>query len=255
MLIDAANQIDQEVTGSSVSALMQALREQVTGECQRIVGQNYPFNRGSQREVPIADFGRLFGTGGIMDAFFKKNLESLVDTSKAPWTYKQNISVARALPLSALREFERAEQIRQAFMPQGGQAPMLQPIITPMFTPQSGEAVRLDINGIGIQPAAQGMSPGSSIQWPGVGGIDRVILTTQTVGFFGPGQSTQQVLQQKQWGLFRFLDAAGTSWQGDSGFFTLSAGGRPVRYQIQISALPNRNPFRLPVLQEFRCPG
>lgn len=255
MLIDAANQIDQEVTGSSVSALMQALREQVTGACQQIVGQNYPFNRGSSREVPVADFGRLFGTGGILDGFFKKNLESMVDTSRSPWSYKQNISVARALPLASLREFERAEQIRQAFFPQGGQVPMLQPLITPMFSPQSGEMVRLEINGIAIMPAAQGLSPASAVQWPGPGGLDRVLLTVQTSGFFGAGPPSVLLDQRRAWGLFRFLDQSGVSWQGETGFFTLSAGGRGARYQIQVSSLPNRNPFRLPVLQEFRCPG
>lgn len=255
MLIDAANQIDQEVTGASVNQLMQDLRAQVTSACNQIVGSNYPFNRSGQREAPVAEFGRLFGTGGLLDSFFKKNLDPLVDTSKSPWTYKQNISVGRALPLGALREFQRAQEIREAFFPGGGSVPQLAPLITPMFSSSTGETVRLEVNGISVTPASQGLSPASSVQWPGPGGIDRIVLQVQTVGFFGAGPPQTILDQRRAWGLFRFVEQSGVSWQGETGFFVVGAGGRSLRYQIQLSALPNRNPFRLPALSEFRCPG
>ena len=182
-------------------------------------------------------------------------MENLVDTSKPVWAYKQEISVARALPLPTLREFQRANDIRQSFFPSGGPVPQVQPLITPMFGASPSEQVRLEINGIAIMPAAQGLSPASAVQWPGPGGIDRVLLSVQTTGFFGAGPPSILLDQRRAWGLFRFLDQSRVSWQGETGFFSLSAGGTVARYQIQVSALPGRNPFRLPALQEFRCPG
>lgn len=253
MMIDAANDIDREVTGSSVNQLMQTLREQVTASCNQIISNRYPFSKGSERDVPIADFGRLFGTGGLMDNFFKQHLQPLVDTSRSPWTYKQNISVARALPPSTLMEFQRAQEIKEAFFPTGGNMPQVMLAITPLFSPSPSESIRLDVNGIAVQPQQQGMNVPTTVQWPGPAGLDRTVVSAQTSGFFGSGPPSYGLDKRGPWSFFRFLDASGVSWQGETGFFAVAAAGRSVRYQVNISSL--RNPFRIPALQQFRCPG
>ena len=74
------------VTSSSHAQLRRALGDQVTGVCQQIAPDRYPFVRGAGREVPLAEFGRLFAPNGVMDRFFTQNLAPLVDTSRREWT-------------------------------------------------------------------------------------------------------------------------------------------------------------------------
>ena len=74
LMLKAAGSFEGDLTSSSHAQLSRALGDQVTGACQQIVPNRYPFTRGSAQEVPLADFGRLFGPGGIIDRFFTQNL-------------------------------------------------------------------------------------------------------------------------------------------------------------------------------------
>jgi type VI protein secretion system component VasK len=44
-----------------------------------------PVNPSSVGDVTLEDFARVFGNGGLYDAFFQANLAPLVDTSRATW--------------------------------------------------------------------------------------------------------------------------------------------------------------------------
>ena len=77
----------------------QALAEQVTRVCTEVMNNRYPFTKASTRDVPLADFARLFAPGQIMDKFYKERLEPFVDTSKPQWNWRVDSRVARALSL------------------------------------------------------------------------------------------------------------------------------------------------------------
>ena len=47
----------------------------VTGACQQIIANRYPFAK-SDRDVPMADFAKLFAPNGIIDKFFSTNLDA-----------------------------------------------------------------------------------------------------------------------------------------------------------------------------------
>ncbi len=82
--------------------------------------------------MPLADFGRLFGYGGVFDTFFKNELEPLVDTSRTPWTWRADASGVSVGPsLAMLRQFEAAQRIREMFFRPGGQEPEVRFRLTP----------------------------------------------------------------------------------------------------------------------------
>lgn len=254
----AATSFENELTGSSVSQLLQDLRSQVTATCNLIITNRYPFARGSDRDVPLPDFGRLFGTGGIMDKFYTTNLAALVDTSKADWAFKQNISVARSLPPAALREFQRAADIKDAFFGTGGNMPSFTMAITPIpaTTTGSGPTIKLDISGVAVVPQAGGAP--TPVVWPGPAGLDRTVISSQTTstGLFGGVTSSPPVFGQEKrgpWAFFRFLDLGSVSKRGEALIANYSVNGQSISYQINVSSL--KNPLTLPALREFKCPG
>jgi type VI secretion system protein ImpL len=112
------------VRGGVRSTLEGRYQQQVVAECAAIVSNRYPFAAGSTVDVPLADFGRLFGYGGVFDMFFKSELANLVDTTRNPWVWRTDASgAAVGGSLSMLRQFESAERIRTMFFRPGSQDP------------------------------------------------------------------------------------------------------------------------------------
>ena len=70
--------------------------------------------RASAADVPLADFGRVFGSGGVFDKFFHDNLAALVDVSREPWRWREG---AASIGGSAamLRQFQHAQRIRDVY--------------------------------------------------------------------------------------------------------------------------------------------
>src|SRR6185369_7786986 len=150
LLLKAAGTFEGDLTNSSRAQLAQALGDQVTGPCQQIVPNRYPFARGSTQEIPLADFGRMFGTGGVFDRFFNQNLTQLVDRSQRDWTWRQDNALARTLSPATLREFQRAAQIRDAFFASGGNMPSITlAVVPPAASP--GNVIKLDVNGTVVE--------------------------------------------------------------------------------------------------------
>ncbi len=122
LIIQAAKEFDEEFKETSITQLNEKLSTQVVGECRRIVARNYPFENG-RSEVPMTEFAKLFAPTGIMQRFFDENLKPLVDTSTRPWNWKPEVSQADRLSNATLRQFERADLIKQAFFPTGNAFP------------------------------------------------------------------------------------------------------------------------------------
>ena len=116
---------------------------QVLRQCTDFVAGRYPFTPGSPREVPMTDFGRIFGYGGVFDTFFTANLEQLVDRTSTPWTWRPGVD---SLP-GILEQFEAAQRIREMFFASGSQRPDLRFAVT--ITDVDGRATRflLDVEG------------------------------------------------------------------------------------------------------------
>ncbi|MGX5734122.1 type VI secretion system membrane subunit TssM [Bosea thiooxidans] len=267
MVIQAVNDFEGDATGATVALLRQALAEQVTRVCNEVMNNRYPFTKASTRDVPLADFARLFAPGQILDKFYKERLEPFVDTSKAQWNWRVDSRVARALSPTTLREFQRASEIKEAFFPTGGNLPSFQMVVTPTALSADAASAKLEINGFTVT-SQQGVNTPTPVMWPG-GGVGKTAVTLTLGGgnasggmfgggFFSSGSQAPQgeaKLFEKDgtWSFFRLLDAGSVLKQGDNVGFTLNAGGRQVGYSFGVGSL--KNPLILPALREIRCPS
>lgn len=272
MIVQAVNDFEGDATGATVALLRQALAEQVTGVCNEIVTNRFPFTKASTRDVPLADFARLFAPGQIMDKFYKERLEPFVDTSKPQWNWRVDSRVARALSPTTLREFQRASEIKEAFFPTGGNLPSFQMVVTPTALSADASNAKLEINGFTVT-SQQGVNTPAPVMWPG-GGVGKTAVTLTlgggggnasggmfSGGFFSSGSQSGSAAQGEAklfekdgtWSFFRLLDAGSVLKQGDNVGFNLSAGGRQVGYSFGVGSL--KNPLILPALREIRCPS
>jgi type VI secretion system protein ImpL len=256
----AVGEFEGDVASTTAGQLLVALRDQVTPVCQQTVAGRYPFTRGSNREVPLADFARLFSPNGVMDKFFNQHLAPHADTSKGEWTWRQGAPITQLLSPATLRDFQRAAEIRDAFFQTGGNMPMvslaMQPPISPGATVkfESGGAIATSTGGGpagggGIfsapRPAVPPSSSPTTLQWPGASA-----RTAISVDEGGPPSVLERI---GPWSLFRMLEAGSLSVKGEAATATFIVGGRELRFQITTGSI--RNPLNLALLREFRCPG
>jgi type VI secretion system protein ImpL len=271
MVRGAANEFIGDVSKATADQIMLALRDQVTPACTQVVNGRYPFVRGSQREVPLADFGRMFGPGGVLDKFFQQYLAPITDTSSREWTFRPDSPVGVNLNRNMLRSFQRAAEIRDTFFATGGIQPSIQmSVIPPSVTPPAPQqqqtgfsfgpapppqptmSVKMEVNGTLVESKPGRNSP-VAVSWPGAGGRT-AILVEEVAGGFGQSQRPPSVLEkQGAWSLFRMLDSAGAVKRGDRVFANFVVGGRELTYQISVGSV--HNPFNLPAIREFRCPS
>ncbi|WP_395665420.1 type VI secretion system membrane subunit TssM [Methylocella sp.] len=273
MLQQAATDVDGDLTNSFRAQLNRSLRENVTNICQQIVSNRYPFAR-SDREAALSDFGRLFGAQGILDRFFSAELAKYVDTSKPAWAFRPESSVGRALASSnaTLKEFQRAQQIREAFFSQGGLMPALTLTVTPPPAPlppalapaaqpaaagtaqaapapaPAGVGVKMDLNGTPIVSPAGASAPVVA-QWPGAGANRAAVIVTPDT----PGAQPSSLERRGPWALFRLIEAGAPVARGDELTLSYIVGGRELQYRIRAGT--TLNPFTLPALRDFRCPA
>lgn len=269
MIVSAVNDFEGDATGATISLLRQALAGEVSRKCTDLVTNRFPFVKGSTRDIPLSDFAQLFAPGtGEMDKFLKQRLDPYIDKSGAQWNWRADSRVARALSPTTLREFQRANDIREAFFPTGGNLPSFQMVVVPTALSSDASGAKLEINGFTVA-SQQGINTPTPVMWPGAG-VPKTAITLSIGaanaggggifggGFFSnsptPAAPSEAKLFERDgvWSFFRLLDAGSVLRQGDNIVFTLGAGGRQVGYQFGVASL--KNPLVLPALREFRCP-
>jgi type VI secretion system protein ImpL len=107
----------------------------------------------------------------------------------------------------------------------------------------------LDVDGQLLE-YSHGAGVPKQVQWPGPGGSRqvRIELTPPAAG------GSVQVFEGP-WALFRLFDQARVEGGGQPEQFvaTFDVGGRKAQFRVISSSV--ENPFRLPELEQFRCPG
>ena len=110
-----------------------------------------------------------------------------------------------------------------------------------------------------------------AVPWPGAGTNRTAITVGQDTGAqpqaqpsrltFGapppalltPAIEPSVLERQGAWSLFRMLDAASPTRQGDRIVATFIVGGTSLQYRFGAGSV--QNPLTLPALREFRCPS
>jgi type VI secretion system protein ImpL len=231
--------------GQAKTELSDLYASQIAAQCKEIVDGRYPFTKTSTVDVPVADFARLFGSGGVFDQFFKQYLATLIDTNKSPWAWRETGGGAIGLPPSIPAQFELVEQIRQQFFKPGAAEPELRVTLSPEFLDSNVQRLVLEVNAERLE-YAHGPQPRWAVKWP-TQASDQVIVTFDT----GSGPGASQVYEGP-WALFRFFGASGMTPQNDVRF-QLNVSGGDSNARLLLDAGSVRNPFAKPLLARFRC--
>lgn len=248
MMLQAAGAFEGDVANNIYAQLAQAFNNQVYPPCRDLATGRYPLVKTESKEVPLADFGRLFGPNGYFDRFFSQNLAPYADTSKRDWTWRQDNPVAKLMSPETLRQFQRASQIRDAFFATGGNIPGFSLMVTPP-TMVPGFIAKFEIGGAAATSSNQANPSPIAIQWPGAGGRAAVSLSSDPPS---PGAPASEIFKNGQWALFRLLDAASVSPRPNGLTASFIIGGRDIQFQIGTGTV--FNPLLLPALREFKCP-
>lgn len=247
MILAAAEDFEGDAARASLEQLRQSLANLVAGPCEEAIANRYPFAPSSPDDLSVADFTRVFGPGGLLDRYFAQNLAPYVDVSGKDWSWKQGGNLGQELSSGALKPFQLAATIREAFFPLGGTTPTVNLTITPFSQNNDVDMALLNVNGQVVQSYQTGNSP-VVIVWPGAmaAGQASIGLTPELAGresaitFDGP------------WALKRLLDTATASAKDDKTELRFVIGGRDVTYTMQANS-PG-NPFSLPAFSAFSCP-
>jgi type VI secretion system protein ImpL len=236
--------IDRQLT-SGIGELAQA--------CRSITADRYPFARDAKRDMPYADFARLFGPRGLLDAFYRAHLASQVDAQRRPWRL---VGAATASPKaqSALHSFEMADDIRRLFFPEGAELPQLRLRLTPLS--MDGELLQFsaDVDGQ-LMRYENGPRRPKAVQWPGPAATQKVLLRILPAGPSGVGAEAHE----GPWALLRVLSRSGWQRAGSGG---AGAGAGPVArlvvdgraLNVEVTSDSSGNAGLLADLGSFRCP-
>jgi len=232
------------VLGVAHSDLENKYQSQVVAQCRELLGSRYPFTPTSSSDVTLEDFSRLFGPGGVYDAFFQANLAALVDTSRATWRWKEGAeSIGGSAAL--LSQFQAAQRLRELFFKPGGQAPEVRFNVSPDELDENSDRFKLEIDGQALEyhhgpPKTVGMV------WPG-GAVGQAVAS-----FDQRSGAHPQAAFQGPWALFRLIDQASVTPQSDTRLLaTFKLNGSQARVVFEAASI--RNPLVRRDAIRFHC--
>ena len=241
---DAEQDFRRGATDANLATMNRALTNQITFFCRENITSAAPFTN-SARSLSLDNFSAFFGPGGDMDRFFSEHLEPHVERTPDGLRYRPDSPIADRLSPAALRQFERAEAIRQAYFPGGGTSPEVEITVSHVDSHSTIAGAILVVNDTPVQ-TARGDLPRTVI-WPGEG--------KATVLQISPSLDRESTLQFRgsSWTFIDFLSSATSRQQrGDTLRATFTIGGRSITYDFTINAVTN--PFTMRELREFECP-
>src|SRR5262249_1617698 len=153
------------------------------------------------------------------------------DTSKAQWAWRTDSAVARSFSPGAIRDFQKAAEIRDAFFQSGGNLPMISFAVKPSAIAGPNATAKFEIGGPGVASpvAAAPVFPGSpappappaspiTVQWPGPSPRSAIIVQTDT-------NVAPSVLERSgPWSMFRILEAGSLQVRGETANTTFIVG-------------------------------
>lgn len=228
------------------SALNAKFRGMVLPACRSLVSGRYPFFRGSEQSLPLADFAHLFAAGGVFESFFNQQLRVLVDTTRNPWQWKSADGGSIGIPNAVLQPFQRARMIREIFFARGAVA-QLQFSVKPLYLDRRARRFVFKLDGQ-MLAYRHGPPRAQTFQWPGQAGGGVVIEFEDRSG------RRPNMVFEGPWAWLRSLDAATVAQRSDSEFVvTYQVGGLDARLLVTFTS--TRNPLNLAAWRGFRCPN
>jgi len=198
-------------------------------------------------DAALAAFGRFFGPNGLLDGFFKQNLQSYVDTSQGAWRWRGPTGPEQSIAPETLQIFQRAAAVRDALFSGNSQAPAVRFRLTPLEASGDVGQMVIGLDGQTLAYTVGQAARVTDLQWTGASGQARIELSSLSGG--GPAQYGET----GPWAWFKLLDQAQIQPLGTGQFrVTFQVSGRQAVYELRTAS--GSNPFRLRELENFRCP-
>jgi type VI secretion system protein ImpL len=249
VVTQVANGATAAVRGGVRNDLQSRFQQDVAKQCAAIVANRYPFVSQSPTDVPLADFGRLFGYGGVYEMFFKTELADLVDTSANPWRWRTDATGnAVGGSVSMLRQFEAADTIREMFFRPGSQMPEVRFTVTPVELDASATRFVLELDGQTFDYRHGPPRPLAAV-WPGPN------PGMAAASFEDRSGARPNIVSQGAWAWFRLIDAGQMQREVENSrtryVLTFEKGGHQAKLTIEAPSI--LNPFVKRDLQQFSC--
>jgi len=240
------------VVGGTQTEIREAFNTSVAPYCEQFVAGKYPLVRGASREATPQEFAKVFGKDQAFDSFFERYLKPFVDKSKGVWTWRKDNQVSAGFEPDTLRQFQRAQNIKDAFFGTGGLQPSFLMAVTPPALIGIGLKAKLEVNGTPVEsPTQQSVTPANpvTLQWVASPAPSRITITPDAGG-------TPTVIEANPkgtaWSFLRLLDMGSPAQRGNGVVARYSGYSQVLEYQFVPQTLGN--PLVLPDLREFKCP-
>ena len=235
------------VASGTKGALDEQFQQAAAQDCAAFTQGRFPFSPTSRNDIPVQNFGEMFGYGGRYDGFFKQTLAKLVDTSGRNWQWKSGPGAVSG-SASMLAQMQLADSIKQMYFRNGSPTPEVGfTLLAPVLAPGIGRfAIAIDGQTFDYKP---GGSTSMAMKWPGPTPGQVKVSAWDT-----SGNLLSSYDYQGDWAFFHALQAAQLSRQSDLRYQAhFDFGGQAVQLVVQASNL--KNPFLNTQVQRFRCGG
>ncbi len=106
------------VASGTKSALDDQYQQAVGKDCADFTRGRYPFSASSNNDIPLQNFGELFGYGGRFDSFYNQTAGKLIDASGRYWHWKTGPGAISG-SAGMLAQLQGADTIKQMFFRSG----------------------------------------------------------------------------------------------------------------------------------------
>ncbi|HEC7708898.1 TPA: type VI secretion system membrane subunit TssM [Salmonella enterica subsp. enterica serovar Kottbus] len=249
ILLDLTKQGTRKINAGTGDVLNTQMEAMMGDDCRDAIDGRYPF-ADSPQEVSAEDFNRIFASGGVLDAFWGKQLAPLADTASDPWRYKPTEG-NMTLQGPDLTPFQQAKQIRSVFFNSEGGKKFswsmqisvvdMDPAITELVIDIDGQVLRY----------AHGPDRPLKVTWPGPrnGSMAEITASPRI------RQDTSTLLTGGPWALFHLLDAGMVQETAVRGRQLVEYDFDGRRVVLEITAGRDFNPVSRELLQNFSCPA
>ena len=234
------------VASGTKGALDDQYQQAVAKDCADFTRGRYPFSPSSNNDIPLQNFGEMFGYGGRFDSFYNQTVGKLIDASGRNWQWKTGPGAVSG-SAGMLAQLQGADRIKQMFFRSGNMPEVDFTLLTPVLDAGIGKLV-IEVDGqkYEYQP---GGATNVSMKWPGPT-PGRVSISA-----YDPAGTLLTTFDYRgDWAFFRALQAANLQKQSDLRFVaSFNFGGHVAKVTIQANNL--KNPFLSNALSSFRCGG
>jgi type VI secretion system protein ImpL len=233
------------LTEKAVTSELNAIwRADVLPFCQSALTNRYPFDPASTIDVNVQDFTRLFGPGGLIDAFINNNLLTYIDTTSEPWKWRADFNGDP----STLANFEKARHMRDGLFP-SGQGPVMNFTLEPKDLSPAVSRATLNLDGQILNYYNNATRP-QPMTWPGKDGTGVVSLAYQPLD----GSPEVVVNETGSWAWLRMLRAGHFAKTALPDAYNLRLGANNYYVDLELRASSVENPYTLEMFKGFTCP-